>query len=180
MLATGANERLQRRFSLALMRNASQRFTPAAWIAEVRWSGLGKYIASLIIVFLASSWILRDGGASLAAGDYAVLTLIVISVATLMGIGPATVTTAGLLAVIYAIVDVQIRGGSAEDGLAFLLVMVAANGVAFKSTFWRARAERQGAYVNRLTEQLKLLTDGSVNYALYMTDVEGRVVHWNR
>src|SRR3546814_86010 len=58
--------------------------------------------------------------------------------------------------------------------------MVAANGVALKSTFWRARAERQGAYVNRLTEQLKLLTDGSVNYALYMTDVEGRVVHWNR
>jgi len=180
MLATGADERLQRRFSLALMRNASQWFTPAAWIVEVRWSGLGKYIASLIIVFLASSWIFRDGVASLAAEDYAILTLIVISVATLMGIGPAAVTTAGLLTVIYAIVDVQIRGGSGEDGLAFLLVMVAANGVAFKSTFWRARAERQGAYVNRLTEQLKLLTDGSVNYALYMTDVEGRVVHWNR
>ena len=180
MLATGANERLQRRFSLALMRNASQRFTPAAWIAEVRWSGLGKYIASLIIVFLASSWIFRDGVASLAAEDYAILTLIVISVATLMGIGPAAVTPAGLLTVIYAIVDVQIRGGSGEDGLAFLLVMVAANGEAVKSTFWRARTERQGAYVNRLTEQLKLLTDGSVNYALYMTDVEGRVVHWNR
>jgi len=180
MLATRAGERPSGRYSLSAMCDAFRQWRGSADLADVRWSGVGKYLLAILIVFLTSSWIFRHGAAALTPGDYAISTLIVITVATLMGIGPGAVTTTGLLIAVYVIVDVEYQGWGTQGGMAFLLVMLAANGVALKSTFWRIRAERQGAYVNRLTEQLKLLTDGSVNYALYMADVEGRVIHWNR
>jgi len=180
MLATDAGRVPSRRYSLIWMREAFQKVNLGPRVMEVRWNGLAKYLLALFIVFMASFWMFRNGTEFVRSSDYAILTLIVISVATVIGIGPGALTTIGLLTVTYVMVGSEFGDAPVQDGMVFVLIMVAANAVALKSTFWRVRAERQGAYVDRLTEQLKLLTDGSVNYALYMTDVDGRVVHWNR
>lgn len=147
---------------------------------EVRWSGMGKYALALAILVLGIFWDFQADEGALPLDQQAYFTMVAISVTTLLGAGPGVVAAVALFVAAYTILDFGMSNqeAGAVTGV-FLLTLIAANAVALKSTFWRMRAERQGLRAGRLAEQLKLLTDGAVHYALYMTDGRGRIVHWN-
>ncbi len=144
------------------------------------WSGAGRYLIGLAIMALTIGLFLWEGRMREAPDHYVVLTLVAIASIVLFGAGPGVLTTVGALAGAYLLVTMGVSDAQWRSSSAFLLTLIAVNIVALRTTFWRARAEYHAAHVTRLVEQLKLLTDGAVHYALYMTDVSGRVVHWNK
>lgn len=118
-----------------------------------------------------------DGRPSFSGEFYVIFTFVALFTTMLFGAGPGGLTGVAALTVVYAIEG--FHGGRLTAG-AFLLALIAANIIALRATFWRARAEYQTAHVARLMTQMKLLTDGAAHYALYMTDVSGFILHWNR
>ena len=141
---------------------------------------MGRYVMALVVLALAMGAVLGDGPQLLAAEYYVIFTLVALSATMLFGAGPGVLTAIGALAAAYGLVDMDFGDDSLSNSSAFLLSLIAANVVALRSTFWRARAEFQAAHVSRLMKQLKLLTDGAAHYALYMTDISGFILHWNR
>ena len=157
-----------------------QPFRPQLNGRHPTWGVFLRHLMGLAVLLITIAAILWGDARSLAAEYYVIMTVVALSTTMLFGAGPGVLTTLGALAAAYALVDMEFANAHLSNSSAFFLSLVAANVVALRSTFWRARAEYQAAHVSRLMKQLKLLTDGPAHYALYMTDVSGFILHWNR
>lgn len=147
---------------------------------NVRFSGLGKYAFVVATLLFSANFLPLGNATSSHIEFFGYLTLIAIAATFLIGLGPGVVATAGMFLATIAWVDWDSAAVYQSHDTGFLFcALIFSNAVALRSTFWRVRAERQVAYSNRLSTQLKLLTDGAVHYALYMTDTTGRIAHWN-
>ncbi|WP_312251104.1 PAS domain S-box protein [Sphingobium yanoikuyae] len=144
---------------------------------HVSWSGVSRYLVGLAMVAIALAAFQADEYPSFSSEFYVIFTFVALFTTMLFGAGPGFLAGIAALAVTYLLEG--FHGGLLAAG-AFLMALVAANVVALRATFWRARAEYQAAHVGRLMTQMKLLTDGAAHYALYMTDVSGFILHWNR
>ncbi|WP_022683454.1 PAS domain-containing sensor histidine kinase [Sphingobium bisphenolivorans] len=146
---------------------------------ESRRSIVRRYLLALLVLALSTSWLLlMDPSARLLCHEIFLL-MIGVTTTAILGAGPSMLAISGLMVTGSAIVDMDMNGTATNDFIAVLCALVLANGVALRSTFWRVRAEQGTSHAIRLAEQLKLITDGTMHYALYMTDPAGRIVHWN-
>ena len=145
------------------------------WAARIT-----RYSLSIIVLVLCTFWLVHMDPRALLVSHQIYLMLAGITTTVILGVGPGILAVVGLLAVDQFMLDMDLNRAALHDTTAAAWILALANVVALKSSFWRARAERQAVEATRLTEQLKLLTDGSMHYALYMTDQSGHIVHWNQ
>lgn len=147
---------------------------------ESRTTGTVRYLLAILVIVLSASWMLWLDPSARLLGHQMFLLMIGVTTIVILGTGPSVLTVAGLLIGGRAIADMDLDGTASNDIVAVLCALVLANAVALRSAFWRARAQRETCQAVRLAEQLRLITDGTMHYALFMTDPQGHIVHWNQ
>ncbi|MFT3966518.1 MAG: PAS domain S-box protein [Sphingobium sp.] len=139
-----------------------------------------RYPIALLSILFTAVFLWIDRTYLFLGKDFLVCTLVVTGVVLALGIGPGLVVTLGILSLraLWPGRDILSLDPVPQD-LAFFTLILCANAVALKSTLWRIRAERRAATARQLSEQLGLMMDGDVRYALYMVNDEGHISHWN-